>query len=50
MPTTMFSSQLYSISRSGMFLFQHGPFIAVMGSVALDLMSAPISQASTSWR
>lgn len=42
MPTTMFSSQLYSISRSGMFLFGQGPFIAVMGSVALDLVSAPI--------
>jgi hypothetical protein len=42
MPTTMFSSQLYSISRSGMFVFQQGPFIAVIGSVAIDLLSAPI--------
>jgi hypothetical protein len=42
MPTTMFSSQVYSISRSGMFLFQQGPFIAVLGSIALDLVSAPI--------
>ena len=42
MPTTMFSSQVYSISRSGMFLFQQGPYIAVLGSIALDLVSAPI--------
>jgi hypothetical protein len=42
MPTTMFSSQLYSISHSGMFVFQQGPFIAVMGSVMIDLVSAPI--------
>ena len=35
MPTTMFSSQLYSISHSGMFVFQQGPFVAVMGSVEL---------------
>ncbi len=42
MPTTMFSSQLYSISHSGMFLFHQGPFIAVMGSISLDLVSAPI--------
>lgn len=42
MPTTMFSSQLYSISHSGMFLFQQSPFVAVMGSIAIDLVSAPI--------
>jgi hypothetical protein len=42
MPTTMFSSQLYSISHSGMFVFQQGPFVAVMGSVMIDLVSAPI--------
>jgi hypothetical protein len=27
-----------------MFVFQQGPFIAVMGSIALDLVSAPIEQ------
>jgi hypothetical protein len=42
MPTTMFSSQLYSISHSGMFVFQQGPFVAVMGTVMIDLVSAPI--------
>ncbi len=42
MPTTMFSSQLYSISHSGMFVFQQGPYVAVMGSVMIDLVSAPI--------
>jgi hypothetical protein len=42
MPTTMFSSQLYSISHSGMFLFQQSPYVAVMGSVTIDLVSAPI--------
>jgi hypothetical protein len=42
MPTTMFSSQLYSISHSGMFLFQQSPYVAVMGSIAIDLVSAPI--------
>jgi hypothetical protein len=42
MPTTMFSSQLYSISHSGTFLFQQSPFVAVMGSVMIDLVSAPI--------
>ncbi len=42
MPTTMFSNQLYSISHSGMFVFQQGPFVAVMGSVMIDLVSAPI--------
>ncbi len=44
MPTTMFSSQLYSISHSGMFVFKQGPFVAVMGSVMIDLVSAPIEQ------
>jgi len=38
----MFSNQLYSISHSGMFVFQQGPFVAVMGSVMIDLVSAPI--------
>ncbi len=42
MPTTMFSSQLYSISHSGMFVFGQGPFVAVMGNVMIDLVSAPI--------
>ncbi len=42
MPTTMFSSQLYSVSHSGMFVFQQGPFIAVMGSIMIDLVSTPI--------
>ena len=42
MPTTMFSSQLYSISHSGMFVFQQSPYVAVMGSVMIDLVSAPI--------
>jgi hypothetical protein len=42
MPTTLFSSQLYSISHSGTFLFQQSPFVAVMGSIAIDLVSAPI--------
>ena len=42
MPTTMFSSQLYSISHSGMLVFQQGPFNAVMGSIMIDLVSAPI--------
>ena len=42
MPTTMFSSQLYSISHSGMFLFQQSPYVAVMGSITIDLVSAPM--------
>jgi Cell wall-active antibiotics response LiaF, C-terminal len=42
MPTTMFSSQLYSISHSGMSVFQQGPFVAVMGSIMIDLVSAPL--------
>ena len=42
MPTTMFSSQLYSISHSGMFVFQQSPYAAVMGSIMIDLVSAPI--------
>jgi len=41
-PTTMFSSQLYSISHSGMFLFQQSPYVAVMGSITIDLVSAPM--------
>ncbi len=42
MPTTMFSSQLYSVSHSGRFVFQQGPVVAVMGSIMIDLVSAPV--------
>lgn len=42
MPMTVLGGQFYSISRSGMLLFQQGAITSVLGGVTLDLVSAPI--------
>lgn len=42
MPLTVLGGQFYSISRSGMMLFQQGPITSVLGGVTIDLVSAPI--------
>lgn len=42
MPSTGFGGQYYSISVSGMMLFQQGPFETGMGGIVVDLASAPI--------
>lgn len=42
MPTSGMGSQYYSISISGMMLFEQGPIKTGMGGVTIDLASAPI--------
>ena len=42
MPFSGMGSQFYSISHAGTMLFQQGPIKTGMGSVTIDLVSAPI--------